>query len=86
MDRRATPRKSLGDPKWGRDPEVEKPCIRGMDAAASYSYTVVIPIIDNNPALSLEWLAKHLVQAFYAKKGVNLKQIATKTISAVLTS
>ena len=26
VDRRATPRKSLGDPKWGRDPEVEKPC------------------------------------------------------------
>ena len=29
---------------------------------------------------------RQIVQAFYAKKGVNLKQIATKTISAVLTS
>ena len=27
-----------------------------------------------------------IVQAFYGKKWVNLKQIATKTISAVLTS
>ena len=36
VDSRATPRKSLGDPKWGRDPEVEKHCPKWFCWRLSY--------------------------------------------------